>query len=223
MGLPAEQKLILTDTAPFTQLADMDLDRAKATAYDRRKDYLSLLAQIRVADRERLAIKYQRLPTLAFGGYYGVVGETEGLYHGVFQAQGSLKFPIFREAAQRGETQVISAQLMALRQREADLRTTIEAQIRSAMLDVNSRNELVEVAQSNVELAQQQLSDERDRFAAGVDDNLPVVDAQATLAGAQAQLVQALYQYNSAKLELARSTGIVESQYRTYLGTNPTP
>ena len=220
MGLPAEQQLRLTDTAPFAQLADMDLDRAKATAYQRRKDYLSLLAQIRVADRERLAVKYQRLPTLAFGGYYGVIGETEGLYHGVFQAQGSLKFPIFREAAQRGETEVISAQLMALRQREADLRTTVDAQIRSAMLDVNSTQELVKVAQSNVELAQQELSDERDRFAAGIEDNLPVVDAQASLAGAQAQLVQALYQYNGAKLQLARSTGIVESQYRTYLGTN---
>jgi outer membrane protein TolC len=219
MGLPAGQKLLLTDTAPFADLADMNLDRAKATAFLRRKDYLSLLAQIRVADRERLAVKYQRLPTVAFGGYYGVIGETEGLYHGDFAATGSLKFPIFREAGQRGDTQVITAQLMNLRQREADLRVTMEAQIRSNMLDVNSSHELVKVAQSNVELAQQELSDVQDRFAAGVDDNLPVVDAQASLAGAQAQLVQALYQYNGAKLQLARSTGIVETHYRTYLGT----
>jgi outer membrane protein TolC len=137
----------------------------------------------------------------------------------VFAATGSLKFPIFREAGQRGDTEVITAQLMALRQREVDLRVAIEAQIRSSMLDVNSAHELVKVAQSNVDLAQKELSDERDRFAAGVDDNLPVVDAQASLAGAQAQLVQALYQYNTAKLQLARNTGIVETQYRTYLGT----
>ena len=74
------------------------------------------------------------------------------------------------------------------------------------------------VAQDNVTLAQQELSDERDRFAAGVDDNLPVVDAQASVAGAQAQLVQALYQYNVAQLQLARNTGVVETRYRTYLG-----
>jgi outer membrane protein TolC len=219
MGLPAGQQLLLTDTAPFTQLADMTLDRARETAYGRRKDYLSVLAQIRVADRERLAVKYQRLPVLAFGGYYGVIGETEGLYHGVFAATGSLKFPIFREAGQRGDTEVITAQLMGLRQREADMHVAIEGQIRSTMLDVNSSQELVKVAQSNVDLAQKELSDEQDRFAAGVDDNLPVVDAQATLAGAEAQLVQALYQYNGAKLQLARATGIVETQYRTYLGT----
>jgi outer membrane protein TolC len=220
MGLPAEQQLILTDTAPFAQLADMDLDRAKTTAFQRRKDYLSVLAQMRVADRERLAVKYQRLPTLSVGGFYGVIGETEGLYHGVFAATGSLKFPIFREAGQRGDSEAITAQLMALRQREASLRVDIEAQIRSSMFDVNSAHDLVKVAQSNVDLAQQELSDEQSRFSAGVDDNLPVVDAVASLAGAQAQLIQALYQYNTAKLQLARNTGIVESQYRTYLGTN---
>lgn len=220
MGLPAEQRLLLTDTAPFAQLADINLDRARATAYQRRKDYLSLQSQVRVADRERLAVKYQRLPTLGFGGYYGVIGETEGLYHGVFRAEGSLKFPIFREAGQRGDTEVIAAQLQALRQREADLRVTIDAQIRAAMLDVSTSHDLVKVAQSNVDLTGQQLADEQQRFNAGIGDNLPVVDAQASLAGAQAQLVQALYQYNGAKLQLARSTGIVESQYRTYLGTN---
>ncbi len=54
---------------------------------------------------------------------------------------------------------------------------------------------------------------------AGIDDNLPVVEAQAAVAGAQAQLVRALYAYDGSKLELTRSTGIVESQDRTYLGT----
>lgn len=218
MGMPAGQQLELTDTAPFSGLAGMDLDRAKATAYARRKDLLSLQAQIEFANRELRAIKYQRLPTLAVNGYYGVLGETTGLYHGVFRAAGTLKFPIFREAAQRGEEEQASAQLTALHQREADLRVAIEAQLRSSMLDVNAAAELVKVAQSNVDLAQQELSDERERFLAGVDTNLAVVDAQAGVTGANAQLVQALYQYNVAKLQLARQTGVIESSYRTYLG-----
>jgi len=45
-----------------------------------------------------------------------------------------------------------------------------------------------------------------------------VVQAQATLAGAQTRLVQTLYQYNTAKLTLARNTGVVETQYKVYLG-----
>ena len=218
MGLPAGQQLELTDTAPFTQLAGMPLEAAKTTAYAHRKDYLSLIAQLDVARRELRAVKYQRLPTVAFNGFYGVLGETEGLYHGVFAATGSVKFPIFNEAQQRGQQDQVDSQIMALQQRLADDRVAIDAQIRSSMLDVDAAQQLVKVAQSNVELAKQELSDERDRFTAGVDTNLPVLDAQASVTGADAQLVQALYQFNVAKLNLARNTGVVETRYRAYLG-----
>jgi outer membrane protein TolC len=219
LGLPAGQKLDLTDAAPFAELAAMDLDAAKITAYKHRKDYLSVLEQIALTQRELKAVKYQRLPTLAFNGFYGVIGLTTSTsYHGIFTAEGSLSVPIFREAAQRGEQDVVDAQLTALHQREADLRVTIDAQIRTSMLDVEAAKELVRVAQSNVELAQQELSDEGERFGAGVDDNLPLVDAQGSVASAQAQLVNSLYQYNVAKLQLARNTGVVETRYRSYLG-----
>jgi outer membrane protein TolC len=219
LGLPVGQKLELTDTAPFTQLAEMDLDAAKITAYQHRKDFLSLEEQILLSMRELKAVKYQRLPTLAFNGFYGVIGlTTSGSYHGDFSAEGTLSFPIFREAGQRGEQEVVNSQLQALRQREADLRVTIDSQIRASMLDVNATNELVKVAQSNVGLAQQELADERDRFSAGVDDNLAVVDAEGSVASAQAQLVSSLYQYNVAKLQLARNSGVVETRYRSYLG-----
>jgi len=218
IGLPAGQKLNLTDVAPFSEIQDMDLDRAKTTAYAHRKDFLAIEAEIDVADKEIRAVRYQRLPTLAFNGFYGLLGQTTGSYHGVFSAMGSLKFPIFREAEERGQEEQANAQLTSLRQREADARVTIDAQIRASMLDVQSSYESVQVAQSNVKLAQQELSDERDRFGAGVDTNLPVEDAEASVAGAQAQLVNALYQYNVAKLLLARNTGIIETRYRAYLG-----
>jgi len=218
LGLPANQQMELTDKAPFHELAAMDLDEAKTTAYERRKDYLSLQEQIKLNQHVARAVRYQRLPTIAFNGNYGVIGITNGSYHGDFLAEGSMRFPIFNEANQRGQQEVADAQLLALRQQESNLRVTIDAQIRSAMLDVTSSAELVKVAQSNVELAQQALDDAQERFKAGVDDNLPVVDAQATLAGAQYQLVQSLYQYNVAKLTLARNTGVIETRYRTYLG-----
>jgi outer membrane protein TolC len=218
LGLPANQPLELTDKAPFHEFGDMDLSSAKATAYQHRKDLLELEESIKLDQHVQKAVRFQRLPTLAFNGDYGVIGITNGSYHGDFSAEGIVRFPIFNEASQRGEQEVADAQLLNLRQRESDLRVTIDAQIRSAMLDVTSADERVKVAQSNVELAQQELSDADARFKAGVDDNLPAVDAAATVASAQAQLVQTLYQYNVAKLALARSTGVIETRYRTYLG-----
>ncbi|QMV18965.1 TolC family protein [Granulicella sp. 5B5] len=218
LGIPAGQAINLTDKAPFQELAAEDLATAKQTAYAHRKDYLSLLQQDKLDHHITRAVRYQRLPALAFNGNYGVIGITNGNYHGDFTAEGSLTFPIFNEANQRGQQEVAEAQLMAVVQQERSLRDTIDAQIRSAMLDVHAADELVKVAQSNVDLAKQELSDEQDRFSAGVDDSLPVVDAEADVTSAQAQLVQSLYQYNVAKLQLARNTGVIETRYRTYLG-----
>jgi outer membrane protein TolC len=113
---------------------------------------------------------------------------------------------------------VAAAQEIALRHQIDSLQVTIDEQIRSSRLDVESSAELVKVARSNVDLAAQALSDTRDRYAAGVDDNLPVVEAQAALASAQSQLIATEFQFNQAKLALARNTGVVETEYRQYLG-----
>jgi outer membrane protein TolC len=218
IGLPADQELTLTDTVPYADLAELPLDQAKELGYQRRKDLLGLQAQLEVAERAHKAVKYERMPSLAFNGYYGVLGETQGLYHGVFTVQGVLKIPIFEEGRFRGEGEVVTAQQIGLAHQIDSLRVTIDAQIRASRLDVESSAELVKVARSNVDLATQALSDTRDRFAAGVDDNLPVVQAQAALENAQSQLVATEFQFNQAKLSLARNTGVVETQYKQYLG-----
>ena len=111
-----------------------------------------------------------------------------------------------------------AAQLAAVNAQLADLHGQIDQQVRSALLDVDATTKLVAVAKSNVDLATQELSDETDRVSAGVDDNLALVTAQARLASAQTNYVRSLYQLNIAKLGLARAAGVIELQYRSYLG-----
>ena len=79
--------------------------------------------------------------------------------------------------------------------------------MRAALLDVNASKQLVDVARSNVDLATRALSDETDRVNAGVDNNLPLVTAQATLATAESNLVESLYQYNVSKLSAGAGGG----------------
>ena len=222
MGQPAGQELELVDTIPYGEFdASSDagaIQAALAVAYVRRKDLRGLESQLTVAEETKKALKYERLPILGLGGFYGVLGETTGLYHGVFAAEGRLSIPVFQEAALRGQKEVAQAQEIGLRQQIEARRSQIEADIRSSLLDVQSTAERVRVAGSNVELAKQALADATERFTAGVDDDLPVVEAQSALVGAQAQVIQAQFEYNYAKLTLARNTGVVESAYRRYLG-----
>jgi len=147
-----------------------------------------------------------------------VTGVNGAGYHGTMAAMGTLKVPLFREATLRGDADVARAQLDGVDLQLADLRGKIDQQVRSNLLDVAAAEQLVKVARSNVDLATQALSDETDRFNAGIDDTLPLVQAQATLQSAQSNLVESLYQFNLSKLALARSTGVLEQEYRVYLG-----
>jgi outer membrane protein TolC len=217
IGVPVEQAIQLTDTSPYADLQQMSIEDARHLAYQSRQDYQGMQRQVRAAQLSRSAARYERLPTLTASGNYGVTGVTHGLYHGTFVAAGELKLPLFKEAQFRGDADVAEAQQADALNKMADLKQQIDQQLRDSMLDLNSSLALVRVSQQNVDLATRALSDANDRFAAGVDDNLPVVQAQATLSQAQSQWIADTLSYNQAKLGLARNLGIVDTQYKMYL------
>jgi outer membrane protein TolC len=218
IGVDPGQKIVLTDATPYSDLAAQTPEEVRAVAYKNRQDYQNLQNQLVEVKAIHLVYRNQRLPTLTFGGYWGVDKVNGSPSHGTFAAVGSLNIPLFSEARLRGDEETAAAQQSSVNAQLEDLRGHIDQQVRSALLDVDAAHKLVEVARSNVDLATRALSDETDRVNAGVDDNLPLVDAQATLASAQSNLIESLYQYNLSKLALARAAGILEQQYRVYLG-----
>jgi outer membrane protein TolC len=93
--------------------------------------------------------------------------------------------------------------------------------VRTAFLDLQATNQQVEVAARGRELAADQLAQSRDRFAAGVADNIEVVQAQEAVALANEQYTAALYGFNLAKATMARATGVAETAIQDYLGGRP--
>lgn len=218
IGIEPAQVMELTDQAPYSNLAEQTPEELRALAYKSRQDYQNLQNQVVVYKALHASARAERLPTLAFYSYYQVSTVTTVNTHGNFIAAGQLNFPIFREAKVRGDEDVSQENLRTATAELDELRDHVDEQVRAALLDVNSNAKLVDVARSNVDLATSALNDEKDRVDAGVDDNLPLVTAQATLASAQTNLVESLYQYNVSKLGLARAAGVLEQQYRVYLG-----
>ena len=218
IGLDPGQNITLTDRNPYGELVGQTPAEVLAIAYRDRQDYQNLQNQQVELRAVHSAYRSQRYPTLSFSGNYGVQQIGGVGSHGTFAAIGTLSFPIFREAELRGNIDASQAQLDALTAQLADLRNHIDEQVRSALLDVHAAGKLVDVARSNVSLATRALADETERVNAGVDDTLPLVAAQASVAAAQSNLVESIYQYNIAKLQLARAAGILETQYRVYLG-----
>ncbi len=218
IGLAAEQPIKLTDATPYADMDTLTLAQARQTAYANRQDYQELQASTRAANFQRKAARWEQLPSLSFNGNYGVTGTVGGIYPGTFIAAGELSVPIFREASLRGDRDVAESSRRDALAQLASLHTTIDAQLRNSLLDIAAAKKLVDVARNNVDLARQSVSDATDRFTNGVEDNLSVVQAQAVLAAAQAQWVSSLYQFNLAKLGMARNLGVLQQQYRAYIG-----
>jgi outer membrane protein TolC len=102
-----------------------------------------------------------------------------------------------------------------------NLRGQIDYEVRNALLDLTAANTQVDVAKSNVELANQTLTQGRDRFAAGVTNTVEVVQAQQAVADANESLISAQYQYNVAKVALARALGTAEENMQLYFNAKP--
>jgi outer membrane protein TolC len=71
----------------------------------------------------------------------------------------------------------------------------------------------VTVANLGVDLARQEVVQARDRFQAGVANNIEVITAQDELSRANDNQIAALYRYNQSRADLAHAVGQMEAVY----------
>ena len=210
IGLPDGQAFDLTDQIPYSPLPPLPQEEAISRAYTSRTDYQSAEARVHAAELARRSAEAGRLPSADFNGNYGVIGPAPDNSHGTYTASVSLSIPIFQGGRVRSEVAEADAELERRKAELADLRGRIAFDIRTAYLDLASAGEQAQVATSTVALAQQQLTQAQDRFAAGVTGNLEVVQAQEAAATANETYIASVYAYNAAKTMIARSIGNAE-------------
>lgn len=217
IGLPTGQEIALTSKAPYDRLATTGIEENLQRAYASRSDYLAAAQQVRAAEHYRRAATAERYPTLDVLADYGDLGINFGNSHGTFSVAGRLTIPIFQGGKAHADALQAEATLRQTRAQLDNLRGQIEYQVRTALLDMQAADDQVEVARSSVDLAEQTLTQARDRFSAGVSDNLEVVQAQQTVASAHENYISSLYAHNLAKIELVRAMGYAEEGVRQYL------
>jgi outer membrane protein TolC len=217
IGLAPGQPYELTDKSPYEPFTAMTLDEALQRAYASRSDFMAASATVRSAEYTKKAARAEYLPSLSFSADYGLAGTYSTLAtHGVFDVRGTLSIPIFQGGKVHGDELQADAQLEQARQQLENIRGQLDQDVRTAFLNLQSSAEQVEVAKSNIDLAQQTLDQSRDRFAAGVADTVEVVQAQEQVATANDSYISSLYSYNYAKISLARALGLAEASVKEY-------
>lgn len=218
IGLPLDQQFRLSDTEPYSALDNLDPQTAFADALKARKDLAAMNEQVEAARNQKTAAWADQLPTAKVSGDYGDIGETLGHSHGSYTVTGKIEAPILQIAKTKGEEDVADANYQQSKDKLNDQVQQVNAEIRDAILDIQSAEKLVDAAKSNLDLANEALSEAQQRFHAGVADNLPVSQAQSQTEQANEQYIAALYQHNAAKLSLARAMGVAETHWKDYLG-----
>lgn len=216
VGLAPGQQFELTDKSPYQPIAGITLDEALKRAYDLRSDYKSAMADVRAAQFSRRAATAGYLPSLSFNADYGAGGAHPSTATQVYDVRGTLTIPIFQGGSVHGDVLQADARLEQGRDRLDNLRAQIDADVRTALLNLESSAEQVNVARSNIDLSEETLVQSRDRFTAGVTDTVEVVQSQESVAAAHEQYISSLYSYNYAKISLARALGMAEAGVKEY-------
>ena len=218
IGLPLDQEFRLTDLVPYAAFNDIDPQAAFDQALKTRKDLQASAEDVKTASAEKTSAWAYQLPVASFTGDFGDLGTTPGHSHGTYSATGQVTVPILQVAKTKGQEQVANAQYEQARAKLSDQIQQVNQDVRDNILDIQAAAKLVEATHSNVELAQEALSEAQQRFKAGVSDNLAVSQAQSQTEQANDQYISALYQHNVAKLSLARALGAAQTNYKDYLG-----
>ncbi len=207
IGLKMDVEVVLTDKLDYKAA---DIGTLESSLEDARKTRAELIAQRQrehAANLNYSSIRAERFPSVGASANYGSIGSVLTNAAPTYLYSVSVRVPIWdggRRDARREES------LSEYRQEEIrthDLEQQVELDVRLAFDSIHSAAVEVETAQGGVALSEQELAQARRRYQAGVAYSLEVTDAQTRLDRARDNLINALYDYNVARIDLATATG----------------
>jgi outer membrane protein TolC len=212
IGLPMDKQLILTDALKFSADELPSIDAALAIAEQNRVEIHVAQEQVKFQDYNQKAAHAELMPSLDFVADYGVGGSTPVEAALPTRSYGvRLNLPIFNGGLTRGRIAVAKSRKHQAEMQLDDLRAQVEEDVRLAMKTLSTTDAQERAAEQALALAERELKMASDRFAAGVGDNVEVINAQTALANARDARVAALAQYNAARVNLCAALGQIES------------
>ena len=218
IGLPLGQKFALDPALPELPAADLTFEQTIDRALQQRPDYQAALERVRAAEAARQAVVGELLPSVHVNADYGAIGLTVGSALATYTLGGAVNVPVFNGGRTKGRLLQADADLHQRQTEAEDLKASIHYELQGAFLDLKATNEQLQVATRARELAAQQLTQARDRFAAGVASSVEVVQAQEAVAVAEEQFIDARFGYELAKGAVIRGVGASQDVLKQLIG-----
>lgn len=211
LNLPSGTHVALTDSLGTLDTNSVPVNEAAATqrALQNRPDLRAAEARIAAAQQSVSAIRAERLPTLSVVGDDGVNGLSVHHMLNTYQYGLEVSVPILDGLRRSGRVQEQRGVVRETQIQRQDLEEDARADVRTAILDVRAAAEQVDATQEQLRLADQEVSQARERFRAGVAGNADVITALLQLTTARTALIDAQTNFQTARIALARAQGIV--------------
>jgi outer membrane protein len=213
LNLDPRQTIELSDSLSFFETPQPEVEPSIESALGERQEWKSLESQIKAAEKDKKASQDERLPSVKFDGDYTYIGTSGNTTLPTYTYQASVNVPLFTGGRIHGEVVRADLEIRKLEQQRDDLRNQIALDVKTALLNLQSAKNEVEVANLGVQLSKEEVDQARDRFKAGVANNIEVIQAQDSLARANDNQIAALYRFNQARADFARSMGQMEKVY----------
>jgi outer membrane protein len=213
LNLDPRQNIELADALGFFETPQPDVEPSIEEALSEREEWKSIQAQEKVAKLNKQASQFERLPAVRFDGNWAYLGTSTSNGIPTYQYQASIDMPIFTSGRIKAEVSKADLEVRKLEQQKEDLRNQIALDVKTSLLNLQSARSEVQVANLGVQLAKDEVDQARDRFRAGVANNIEVISAQDSLSRANDNQIAALYRFNQARADFARAIGQMEKTY----------
>src|SRR5579859_4299950 len=213
LNLDPRQRIELADALSFFDTPQPDTEVSIEDALNDRQEWKAIEERLNAAGYQKKAEEASRLPTLNFNGNWAYEGSSSTTGIPTYTYAAAVSVPLFTGGRIRAEIVKADLEVKKLLQQEDDLRDQIALDVKTALLNLDSARSEVQVANLGVELSKQEVDQARDRFKAGVANNIEVIQAQDALARANDNQIAALYRFNQARADYARSVGQMEKIY----------
>jgi outer membrane protein len=213
LNLDPHREIELADTPSFYETPELEASRSLEQAYATRPEMKALAARGHIAELEKRGASESRLPSIKFGGGWAYQGLSLPSSIPSYVYQVTVDVPLFTSGRIHAEITKADLEIKKVAQERADLRSQIALEVKMALAQLESARHEVDVANLGVKLAEEEVSQARDRFQAGVANNIEVISAQDALARANDNQIVALYRYNQSRADVAHATGQMEGLY----------
>lgn len=212
MGIDPGQATEIEEALPLVPVMPA-LEQTQTDALRNRPEMMKAEVEIDAAKARVRTELSNYLPTLsASGAYNWATGTSEmGIFRGVIQNSWNagvvLSVPLFQGGLTRGRVSEARANLIALESQRDTVRQSILLEVNQAFADLESAAARVDVMESAVKKARENLDLAQGRYEAGIGPYIEVTDAQLSAVNAETDHVQAVYDHHLAVARLEKAMG----------------